>query len=167
MHIHNLSRGVILTNITPASSASRSSYDGDHPHCWFCESARIQYNACMEDCIFCKIASGEIPSEKVYEDDSFLAFLDIRPLSPGHTLVIPKKHYRWVWDIPNIRECFTLVQKIAIAMKKSFGTDAIHSKIVGDEVPHAHVWLYPDPDTAVGDKNDFVANKKKILENLY
>lgn len=54
----------------------------------------------MIDCPFCKIVGGEIPSAKVYEDDEHLAFLDIRPQSPGHTLIIPKKHQRWVWDVP-------------------------------------------------------------------
>ena len=63
----------------------------------------------MENCIFCKIVSGEIPSYKVYEDNEFMAFLDVRPLNLGHTLVIPKKHYRWVWDVPNIGEYYEVV----------------------------------------------------------
>ena len=58
----------------------------------------------MQDCIFCKIVAGEIPCRKVYEDDNFLAFFDVRPLNLGHTLVIPKKHCRWVWDVDNIDE---------------------------------------------------------------
>lgn len=53
------------------------------------------------NCIFCEIVKGEIPAYKVYEDGNFLAFLDINPQSPGHTQVITKKHYRWVWDVPS------------------------------------------------------------------
>ena len=58
----------------------------------------------MTDCLFCKIVAGEIPCQKVYEDDKFLAFLDIKPQSPGHTLLIPKTHYRWVYDVENYSE---------------------------------------------------------------
>src|SRR4051812_701980 len=105
----------------------------------------------MQDCIFCKIVSGEIPAEKVYEDEDFIAFLDIHPQSPGHTQVIPKTHYRYVWDVPNAGAYFEIVQKIAKAQQKAFGTDWILSKIIGDEVPHAHIWIFPSNE-ATGDK---------------
>ncbi len=97
----------------------------------------------MSECIFCKIIAGEIPSYKVYEDDDFFAFLDISPLNLGHTLIIPKKHYRWVWDVPNIGEYYQVVGKIAKAIKKAFNTDWVVSLVVGEAVPHAHVWLIP------------------------
>lgn len=97
----------------------------------------------MSDCIFCKIIKGDIPCHKVYEDKDFFAFLDISPLNPGHTLVIPKKHYRWVWDVPNIGEYYKTVGKIASAMKKAFNTDYVVSMVFGQEVGHAHVWLVP------------------------
>jgi histidine triad (HIT) family protein len=116
----------------------------------------------MEDCVFCKIIKGEIPSYKVYEDDKFIAFLDINPLSPGHVQVVPKKHYRWVWDIPNAGEFFELVKKIAIAQQKAFDTDWILSRIVGDEVNHAHIWVYPNSNIN-GDKRDFDGNAQKLL----
>lgn len=115
--------------------------------------------------MFCKIVNGELPAHIVYEDDRYLAFLDIRPLSPGHTLVIPKEHHRWVWDTPSTESYFMLAKKIALAQRKAFGTDAVWSKIIGDEVPHAHIWVMPHPDTA-GDKNDFAGNKKKLVESL-
>ena len=115
----------------------------------------------MDNCIFCKIAVGEIPSHKVYEDGEHLAFLDIHPQSPGHTQVIPKKHYRWVWDTPNAGALFAVVQKIAKAQQKAFATDWILSRIIGDEVPHAHIWVYPNNRVA-GDKNDFAGNAQKI-----
>lgn len=94
-------------------------------------------------CIFCKIISGEIPSYKVYEDENYLAFLDVNPRNIGHTLVIPKKHIRWVWDSDDIEGYFRVVQKIANAQRKAFGTDWVVSLILGEEVEHAHVWLVP------------------------
>jgi histidine triad (HIT) family protein len=97
----------------------------------------------MSDCIFCKIVKGEIPCYKVYEDDSFLAFLDIRPMNLGHALVIPKDHHRWVWDVPNIGTYYEVVAKVANAQKKALGTDYVVSLVMGQEVPHAHVWLVP------------------------
>jgi len=124
------------------------------------------------NCIFCKIINKEIPANVVYEDNDFLAFLDIRPLSPGHTLVIPKKHYRWVWDLPtdnsatqNTGNYFNVVAKIAKAQQKAFNQEMIVSKIIGEEVPHAHIWVYPTENTT-GDKKDFEGNAKKIKDNL-
>ncbi len=119
----------------------------------------------MENCIFCKIVKGEIPSYKVYEDENFLAFLDINPQSPGHAQVIPKKHYRWVWDVPNAGEYFEVAKKMALAQRKAFDTDFILSKIVGDEVEHAHIWVFPTKDVS-GDKKDFEGNTEKIKSNL-
>ena len=97
----------------------------------------------MNDCIFCKIVKGDIPSHKVYEDDNYYAFLDISPLNPGHTLVIPKEHYRWVWDDKTIGAYMEVTQKVANAQRKAFETDWIVSLIIGEEVPHAHIWLVP------------------------
>ncbi len=97
----------------------------------------------MSDCIFCKIVGGEIPSNKVYEDDLTISFLDIKPEARGHVLVIPKKHYRWVWDIPEIGKFYEVVRKIALAQRRAFSTDWIISRVIGEDVPHAHVWLIP------------------------
>ena len=120
----------------------------------------------MEDCIFCKIVKGEIPSYKVYEDENFFAFIDINPESPGHVQVIPKEHYRWVWDVPNAGKYFEVAQKIARALQKAFGTDFVLSKIIGDEVFHAHIWIYPDPAQAGGNKDAFVENAEKIRKAI-
>lgn len=117
------------------------------------------------NCIFCKIVNGEIPSHKVYEDENFLAFLDINPQSPGHTQVITKKHYRWVWDIPNVGAYFEVVKKIAQAQQKAFETDFILSKIIGDEVEHAHIWVFPDPKVS-GNPKDFATNTEKIRQAI-
>lgn len=119
----------------------------------------------MENCVFCKIVSGEILSYKVYEDDNFLAFLDINPQSPGHTQVIPKEHHRWVWDVPNVGEYFEVARKIALAQRKTFETDFILSKIVGDEVPHAHIWVFPNKEVK-GNAKNFAENLEKIKKFL-
>ncbi len=116
-------------------------------------------------CVFCKIVKGEIPSYKVYEDENFLAFLDINPQSPGHTQVITKKHYRWVWDVPNAGKYFEVVKKIAIAQQKVFGTDFILSKIIGDEVRHAHIWIFPNSSVS-GNAKDFEVNAQKIRQAI-
>lgn len=119
----------------------------------------------MPDCIFCKIVRGDIPSTKVYEDDDFLVFMDITPRSPGHVQVIPKEHYRWVWDVPHIGAYFEVVQKVAKAVQKAFH-EAVRSRIEGDEVPHAHVWIFPDIQNTPGDKTDFTGNAEKIKKAL-
>ncbi len=94
-------------------------------------------------CIFCSIVEGKIPARKVYEDDDILAFLDIRPLNPGHTLIIPKKHYRWVWDIEDIGSFYEKVQLIANGIRKAMNTEWVISLVFGEAVEHAHVWLIP------------------------
>jgi histidine triad (HIT) family protein len=119
----------------------------------------------MKNCIFCKIVAREIPAEIIYEDTNFLAFLDIHPQSPGHTQVIPKQHYRWVWDVPNAGEYFEVAKKVALAQKKAFETDFVLSKIVGDEVPHAHIWVFPNSEVK-GDKDDFKLNAEKLRQNI-
>ncbi len=121
----------------------------------------------MENCIFCKIVSKEIPAHIVYEDDSFIAFLDTHPQSPGHTLVIPKKHYRWVWDMPNVGEYFEIVRKIALAQRKAFSVELVLSRIVGEEIPHAHIWVFPDRIAAnVAKIDDYEGNKQRIIDAL-
>ena len=117
----------------------------------------------MDDCIFCKIVKKEIPAAVVYEDENFLAFLDIKPLGPGHTQIVTKKHYRWVWDVPNAGEFFEIAKKIALAQKKAFNADIVRSQIYGEEVPHAHIWVWPEIS---GDKENLKENSKKIISAL-
>ncbi len=119
----------------------------------------------MENCIFCKIVKGEIPNHTVYEDADFLAFLDINPQSPGHVQVIPKEHHRWVWDVPNTGKYFEVATKVALAQRKAFNTEWILSKVFGDEVPHAHIWIYPNKEVE-GDPKDFEGNAHKIREHM-
>ncbi len=119
----------------------------------------------MKDCIFCKIIKREIPSDIVYEDDKFFAFLDIHPVSIGHTLIIPKNHHRWVWDVPELGTYFEIAGKIAKAQQKAFNQEAVWSGIKGDEVPHAHLSVMPHSETK-GDKKDFKTNADLIRKNL-
>jgi histidine triad (HIT) family protein len=99
----------------------------------------------MENCIFCKIARGDIPAEKTYEDDTSLAFLDIHPKSPGHTLLIPKEHYQWFDELPDglSDHLFRTAKKLAKDLKQQDGTDYVHLSIVGKDVPHVHIHLIP------------------------
>lgn len=99
----------------------------------------------MQDCLFCKIIAKEIPSYMVGETEQAYAFLDIHPLNPGHTLIVPKKHYRWLWDMKNIEvgELFQFAYTIAQAQRSVFHTDWIASQVLGMGVHHAHVHLIP------------------------
>ncbi len=104
----------------------------------------------MNDCIFCKIIKGEIPSNKVYEDEKVLAFLDIGPVNKGHTLVIPKDHYENIYDISDdlLKNVITAVKKVSIALKKGVSADGINiamsnEKPSGQLVPHFHFHIIP------------------------
>ncbi|MEA3355475.1 MAG: HIT domain-containing protein [Patescibacteria group bacterium] len=97
----------------------------------------------MSDCIFCKIVKGEIPSYKVYEDKEFLGFLDISQIVDGHTLLIPKKHVRWIWDIENIGGFYKVAKKIVKKMQEVSGKKFVMSVTWGTMVEHAHLHLLP------------------------
>jgi histidine triad (HIT) family protein len=97
----------------------------------------------QDDCIFCKIASGQIPARKVYEDEDFLGILDISPLNKGHVQLIPKKHYRWTWDVPNFGEYWEVARKVAQAQMKGLGASMVEFLTHGMEVKHAHIWIVP------------------------
>ncbi|MCL4435614.1 MAG: HIT family protein [Thaumarchaeota archaeon] len=101
-------------------------------------------------CIFCRIVLGEIPSRKVFEDDSTLAVLDVSPLAPGHTLVIPKTHIERVEDLsPEISNAlFSTVQHLTGPIRRSVNAQALTIGIndgreAGQVVPHVHVHLIP------------------------
>jgi histidine triad (HIT) family protein len=100
----------------------------------------------MENCIFCKIGRGEIPAKKTYEDEKVLAFLDINPKAPGHTLLIPKAHYEWFQELPDdlSDHLFRVSKRLATELKASYGADYVHLSIVGKDVPHVHVHLIPE-----------------------
>jgi len=95
--------------------------------------------------IFSKIISGEIPSFKIYEDDNFLAFLDINPNALGHTLCIPKKEIDQIFDLDDktLAELIIFSKKIANAIKKAVVCNRVGISVIGLEVPHVHVHLIP------------------------
>ena len=99
----------------------------------------------MSDCIFCKIVSGQIPATKVYEDDKVLAFLDIRPVNFGHTLIIPKEHHKMMIDTPDalLSYIFLQVKRLSEIIKKATDAHFVAVSVVGLDVPHFHVHLVP------------------------
>lgn len=97
----------------------------------------------MQECVFCKIVEGKFTSYKVYEDENYLAFLDKFPRTPGHIQIIPKGHYRWVYDVPNFGEYFEVAKKIVDGVKKALNPRLVHLVTIGDEVPHAHIHVVP------------------------
>lgn len=99
----------------------------------------------MQDSIFTKIVTGEIPAHKVYEDELTLAFLDIHPARPGHTLVIPKTQVEFVWDLSDedYRAVMATARKVALRLREVLGARYVGERIVGVDVPHAHVQLIP------------------------
>jgi len=104
----------------------------------------------MENCIFCKIVTGEIPSHKVYEDEHVLAFLDIRPVNPGHTLVIPKDHFENIYTTPEETWARVMLaaKKVALAVKEAVDADGINIGMnneapAGQVIFHSHIHVIP------------------------
>jgi len=104
----------------------------------------------MEDCIFCKIAKGEIPSFKIYEDKDIFAFLDIKPFSKGHCLVIPKKHFENIFDIDEntLKKVIVVSKKMSEKIKETLSADGIrlsqsNGKTAGQEIMHFHFHIIP------------------------
>ena len=98
-----------------------------------------------ENCIFCKIVSGAIPSTKVYEDETCFAFLDIHPVAKGHVLLVPKEHIVWMQEATDetIADMFVKTKKLMVSMIHGLGCDYVQIGIVGKDVPHFHVHLIP------------------------
>ena len=104
----------------------------------------------MSDCIFCKILAGEIPASKVYEDEQVLAFLDISQVTPGHTLVVPKEHYRNLleMDATSASQLFAKIPVIAQKVMKATQAEGMNiiancEEVAGQTVFHTHVHLVP------------------------
>lgn len=95
--------------------------------------------------IFSKIISGEIPAYKIFEDENFLAFLDINPVAKGHCLVVPKQETDYIFDIEDklLSEMIIFSKKIALALEKAIECKRVGLLVVGTEVPHAHIHLIP------------------------
>lgn len=103
-----------------------------------------------EQCIFCKIANGEFSSETIYEDDFIRAVLDIHPIAPGHTMIIPKKHAETILDIPDSQGeyIFSAVKKVTALLKEKLNPDGFtiginHGKWAGQAIDHLHIHIIP------------------------
>ncbi|OGK16004.1 hypothetical protein A2690_00940 [Candidatus Roizmanbacteria bacterium RIFCSPHIGHO2_01_FULL_39_12b] len=99
----------------------------------------------MENCIFCKIVKGQISSYKVFKDENFFAFLDIHPASPGHTLLIPKKHIRWVHDVEPFDKYWEVARIIMRKLDMALDPQWIQYFVHG-AIPHAHIHIIPRYD---------------------
>lgn len=101
----------------------------------------------MENCIFCKIIKGEIPAVKIWENEDFLTFLTISPINPGHTLVIPKKHVEYIFDLDDetLGKLIVISKPITKALKEAFQplTGKIGIMVAGGEIAHVHLHLIP------------------------
>ncbi len=104
----------------------------------------------MSDCIFCKIANGEIPSRTIYEDDSYRVILDLGPAAKGHALILPKSHYANIFEIPEDKACevMSIAHKMAARMKDKLKCDGFNivqnnGEIAGQTVFHFHMHLIP------------------------
>jgi histidine triad (HIT) family protein len=104
----------------------------------------------VESCIFCRIAQKQVPASLVFEDAKVVAFLDIRPLNEGHTLVIPKAHYESIFDIPRdlIAYLHGVTKQVAIAVEKATKADGLsivqqNGEAAGQEILHLHIHVIP------------------------
>lgn len=128
----------------------------------------------MEDSIFTKIIKGEIPCYKIYEDERVLAFLDIHPAQPGHTLVIPKAQVDHLWDLSadDYQAVMAASKRVAQHLREKLPAARVGMKVIGLDVPHAHVHLIPFstleeithiPDVSGEPDHDAIAEMAKKL----
>lgn len=142
------------------------------------QSLSLLLGLIMDNCIFCKIIRGEIPAAKVWENEEFLAFLTIAPINPGHTLVIPKKHEDYIFDLDDetLGKIMVVSKPIAKAIKKAFNplTGKVGVMVAGGEVAHVHIHLIPmnserDLDFAKAHETtttEIQANAQKIKDEI-
>lgn len=99
----------------------------------------------MDKCLFCAIARGDIPAHRVCETEDMIAFLDINPVRPGHTLIVPRRHYPYFDDMPPsiAGEMIAIGQKLAREMKSAYGAERVAFAFMGVHVPHAHAHVFP------------------------
>ena len=123
----------------------------------------------MNDCIFCKIIKGEIPSYTIYEDDKMKAFLDVNPVSNGHILLIPKTHYKNFLDTPDelIKDMYHIIKtKIYPLLEEKLKITGLSICQIGKDVNHYHIHLIPQYEN---EEFDFKYNKENIkdVEEIY
>ena len=114
----------------------------------------------MTDCIFCKIVKREIPAVKIWEDEKYLAFLDMNPINPGHALLIPKKHDDYIFDLNNeeYSELMLTAKEVAKLLKEKLNPKRIGIIVEGFGVSHVHIHLVPI------NFPDEICNKRKPIE---
>ena len=124
-----------------------------------------------EHCTFCIILRNGKTASYVYEDDRTIAILDIRPVSEGHTLVIPKKHYENLYEIPDeeVAHLFTIVKRVASAVKKATNADGIsifqnNGRAAGQVIFHAHVHIIPRHERQRSHRLQYDASRKELDE---
>lgn len=121
-------------------------------------------------CLFCKIINNEIPSYKIYEDDKFLAFLDISQATTGHTLIVPKKHYANIFELDDevAQEILIVVKKVSLLLKEKLGISDVNiinnsGKLAGQTVDHFHIHIvprYPNDDLQILSVNHSPSNEE-------
>ncbi|MDD5639433.1 MAG: HIT family protein [Candidatus Pacebacteria bacterium] len=126
----------------------------------------------MENCIFCKIITGEIPCHKIFENEKIFAFLDINPASEGHTLVVPKKHFADIFEIENdyLQELILVAKNLAIKMKLDFKAEGVNifqsNGVAGEQtVFHFHLHLIPRKDNDGIDFSSVLTRNIKKMES--
>src|SRR3989344_2576574 len=125
----------------------------------------------MNDCIFCKIVNGELPSAKVYEDEKHLAFMDIMPATKGHVLIIPKWHYKEFLEIPveEAKGLIAIVHNVADAVIKAtnsqgYKLENFNGAYSGQSIFHVHFHIIPRFE---GDELEYDANKRWWVPKKY
>ncbi|MBI4177646.1 MAG: HIT family protein [Candidatus Aenigmarchaeota archaeon] len=134
------------------------------------------------NCIFCKIVAGEIPSKKIYEDETTIAFLDIYPANPGHTLVVAKDHFSTILGIPedNLYNLSKVLKKVASSIRESMNAEGLNilqfnGSVAGQTIPHLHFHLIPrSKDDGLGfawphrqlPEEEMEATRKKLAEKM-
>jgi len=135
------------------------------------------------DCLFCKLVQKKIPPKTIYENDKVLAFLDIQPLAPGHTVVIPKIHAENILDLKEeeVKPLFTAVKRVTAILDKNikpagFTLGINHGKVAGQSVDHLHIHIIPRFTGDLGGSIHSIINnppkesidkiRNKILKNL-
>ncbi len=124
----------------------------------------------MKDCLFCKIVKGEIPSYTIYEDDLVKVFLDVNPVSNGHCLIIPKKHYENFIDVEDefLNHAHEVAKKVYEILKDKLNIDGltvVQNNFYGQAIKHFHIHLIPRYED---DKIEMIRQEnKKEVENIY
>jgi histidine triad (HIT) family protein len=136
----------------------------------------------VSDCLFCRIVAGEVPAHVAYEDDEFVAFLDIRPLFPGHTLLVPRAHHETLWDLPPDLAAGLAhrTQRLSVAVRDAMDAVGVFNavnNVVSQSVPHLHVHVVPRrpkdglkgffwPRTKYASDDDAAATAERIRTRL-